>query len=73
MSRAPYIGNNPAAVVTLASAGMPNARVAQVAAQHAARVALAVECLREFHYGRGFFSSKNARCAPRAENGRGKS
>jgi hypothetical protein len=34
---------------------------------------LAVECLREFHYGRGFFSSKNARCAPRAENGRGKS
>jgi hypothetical protein len=72
MSRAPYIGNHAAAVLTLASAGTRIVRVAEVAAKsecpHAARVALVVECLHEFHYGRGFFASKNARCAPRAEN-----
>jgi hypothetical protein len=33
MSRAPYIGNNAAAVVTLASAGPRIVRVAQVAAK----------------------------------------
>jgi len=72
MSRAPSIGNNAVAVITLASVGTRIVRLAQAADKrkcpHTARVALAVECMHEFHYGRGFFSSKNARCALRAEN-----
>ncbi len=59
MSRARYIG-----------------KIALMTASHAsdaARLALGVECVVEFHYGRGFFYTKNTRCAPRDANGRGKS
>jgi hypothetical protein len=75
MSRARYIGK--IALMTLSHGGTRLLRDAPFAAgwksPEVARVALVVECVVEFHYGRGFLYSKNARCVPRDANGWGKS
>jgi hypothetical protein len=72
MSRAPCIGKIEAFRVGWRALSGGLCAPGRLAQSRNAR-ALAVECMREFHYRRGFFSSQNARCAPRTANGRGKS